>query len=484
MTKLHSPRGWLGYFVGCESEAMYHIYSPEKHKVYRIGVARVEDGEGLDDHHGAPCLEDRVPTPDVEVPEHLSSEGEDETSGDEDNDSNDNSTFRPSPKEPAADTMHQLQVEFEDADDEDEGDADEEGPAAVSKYFNHFRHAGMAKRRIADDTMVAPKRSRRATHDRGGTNQIDSPSETSDVNNDSWYYSDDGEVSRAYWDFVAKHGGHNMKTYLLNDDKCDRCFRNGRICDSVENGVPCSTCKNEKKVCRPQSKETKRLVLPENRNRRKEIGGSLQDPPCRRCLQTNRSCNLVGPTGSPCEGCKKANLRCNWNLDGAKKSMARQRKREAEKQAKYEKLGFVPVARDQKCHRCARGRMACDGNHPCNKCNTTQLSISCRPQGVENLPSCNQCSYTGGNWCDRRRPCKKCINQKSVCIYEAQNGLLSRSYRVPDAPLPKGFSSVGPLVEGESSDEECVQGKIKVATCRYRRSDGTYESRAEYPGRL
>ena len=89
MTKLHSPRGWLGYFVGCESEAMYHIYSPEKHKVYRIGVARVEDGEGLDDPHDAPCLEDRVPTPDVEVPDHLTSEGEDETTGDHDSDRDD-----------------------------------------------------------------------------------------------------------------------------------------------------------------------------------------------------------------------------------------------------------------------------------------------------------------------------------------------------------------------------------------------------------
>jgi hypothetical protein len=49
MTKLHSPCGWLGYFVGCESEAMYHIYSPEKHKVYRIGVARVEDGKVVGD---------------------------------------------------------------------------------------------------------------------------------------------------------------------------------------------------------------------------------------------------------------------------------------------------------------------------------------------------------------------------------------------------------------------------------------------------
>lgn len=53
---------------------MYYIASPEKHKAYRIGVARVEDGEGVDDPHDAPCLEDRVLTPDVEMTDHLSSE--------------------------------------------------------------------------------------------------------------------------------------------------------------------------------------------------------------------------------------------------------------------------------------------------------------------------------------------------------------------------------------------------------------------------
>lgn len=31
MTKLHHPRGWLGYFVGCESESVYRIYEPEFH---------------------------------------------------------------------------------------------------------------------------------------------------------------------------------------------------------------------------------------------------------------------------------------------------------------------------------------------------------------------------------------------------------------------------------------------------------------------
>jgi hypothetical protein len=65
---------------------MYHIYSPKKHKVYRIGVARVEDGEGLDDHYDRPCLEDRVLTLDVETLDCPSLEDEEGISDDEDND--------------------------------------------------------------------------------------------------------------------------------------------------------------------------------------------------------------------------------------------------------------------------------------------------------------------------------------------------------------------------------------------------------------
>jgi hypothetical protein len=60
-----------GHFVGCESEVINHVYSPEKHKVYRIGVARVEDGEGLEDPHGTTCFEDRTPTTDLEIPSHI-----------------------------------------------------------------------------------------------------------------------------------------------------------------------------------------------------------------------------------------------------------------------------------------------------------------------------------------------------------------------------------------------------------------------------
>jgi len=510
MTKLHSPRGWLGYFVGCESEAMYHIYSPEKHKVYRIGVARVEDGEGLDDPHDTPCLEDRVPTLDVEVADHLSSDGESETSDGDDNDREDESDDRRSPEEEAgflsessplaADITYQPQFEDEDVDDEDESDATIAGPAITSKYFAQPRHAGMAKRKFPDNTTTVLKKSRQDTHALDDVNKSNPPSEELDMNDDSWYYSDDGTVSRAYWDFVAKHGQPGLKNYVPDDGKCDHCFRFARICDAAQEGFPCSTCTKHRNACKPQSKNTKRLVLPENRNRRPEIRGALQDPPCRKCFQLGHKCYLAG---SECERCKKLKIRCNWNLDGAKKSNAEQRRKEIKNRNRRDKYGFTPVPRDQKCYRCSTRGLACDGGQPCSRCNTTRLRSSCRPQGLEILPPCLRCrTHGGGKECDRGRPCKRCISQNRNCTYEAQDGLLTRTYRVPNGPIPDGFRWAGPLAEGASSDEECLrclrgkhncdgenpcyhcvktQRTQSIGNCNYRRSDGTYESWAVRP---
>lgn len=516
MTKLHSPRGWLGYFVGCESEAMYHIYSPEKHRVYRIGVARVEDGEGLDDPHDAPCLEDRIPTMDVEIMECLSSESENGTSGDEDSNRDDDydhhSTredavnsppsgmgplLNPRQEEPEADAIHQSNSVLEDADDEDE-DYDEHRLTAVkSKYFEQDGHAGMAKRKFTDETAKTLERRDRAAPAHS------SSSEESDTTDDSWYFSDDGTVSWASWDFVAKYGQPGLKNYLPNDSKCDRCFRFARICDADQEGYPCSMCAKLQNACGPQSKNTKNLVLPENRNRKAEIRGSLQDPPCRKCFQVVHRCYLNGPAGSKCERCARLDVVCNWNLDGAKKSAARQRRQEASKQNRHDKHGFTPVSWDKKCYRCATRRIACDGGSPCSRCNTTRLRSSCRPQGVETLPPCFRCrSCGGGKECDRGRPCKRCMSQKRNCTYDEQDGLLSRTYRVPGGPVPEGCRRAGPLLEGQSSDEECVrcqreklncdreqpcypcvstQKSHRMTHCHYRRSNGTYESWALRP---
>ena len=138
MTKLHSPRGWLGYFINCESEVMYHIYSPKKHKVYRINVARVEDRQGLDDPHNAPCLEDRVPTQNVEISDNFSSEDEEGTSDGEDLRDRSGEIHgehgRHQAREPNIELPHQLEVEEDNTEEEDESDTDIAELEIISKY--------------------------------------------------------------------------------------------------------------------------------------------------------------------------------------------------------------------------------------------------------------------------------------------------------------------------------------------------------------
>jgi hypothetical protein len=72
----------MGYFVGCDSESIYRIYSEEKHKVFRIGVARVDDGEGLQDPHDSPSMTTRNPVPSIDLDETHSWDSNSVTSND------------------------------------------------------------------------------------------------------------------------------------------------------------------------------------------------------------------------------------------------------------------------------------------------------------------------------------------------------------------------------------------------------------------
>ena len=58
--KLYDPRGWLGYFVGCENESIYRVWDPSAQKVKRVVYTTVEDGQGLDDTHEGQNVNDRV----------------------------------------------------------------------------------------------------------------------------------------------------------------------------------------------------------------------------------------------------------------------------------------------------------------------------------------------------------------------------------------------------------------------------------------
>ena len=204
MTKLYSPRGWLGYFVGCESKAMYYIYSPEKHKVYRIGAPRIEDGEGLDNSHDVPCLEDRIPTVHQEVPDELDSrtdQGTDDETATGPNNGDDNLLSCANRAVPALE-LPEVEEEYiqtlqanDDADVDDESESDATEHEVLSRYFARSRYTNMAKRKAIYNRAVIPKKSRLATYNTNDTIIDASLSAISDNDTDSQYYSDDGKIS-------------------------------------------------------------------------------------------------------------------------------------------------------------------------------------------------------------------------------------------------------------------------------------------------
>lgn len=60
LLKLHGVKGWLGYYAGMSFEAFYNIWSPDKHRVFIVGIARIDEGEGLDDSHESPSFRQRL----------------------------------------------------------------------------------------------------------------------------------------------------------------------------------------------------------------------------------------------------------------------------------------------------------------------------------------------------------------------------------------------------------------------------------------
>lgn len=392
MTKLHNPRGWMGYFVGCESEAMYLVYSPQKHKVYRIGVARVEDGEGLDDPHDAPCLEDRVPTPTVEIPEQAEASGNesDDLQGDEDADELDGPDQSPGVAAMAndggdEDAISPSQSEEEDADDEEDNKYERNKPTRSRLKLDQFAFPKVPYENtlgITADQTIFPRRSRKATHSHISENDVESSSDEDYP--DSWYYSDDGKPSQAYLKFRAGFP-RGTKVFMPDDEKCERCYVRGHNCDMGMNGAPCTTCKNGNSICRLQSKRTKRLVLPENRDKKKKVrSGVPQDPSCRTCFLRNSSCRREGPAGTTCTNCQAMNVRCNWDLTGPTEGSSDphaivKAKRKADQMDKY---GFIPVQKEDKCLRCAKQGRRCNGRQPCNTCDTPTLRNSCFGTGL------------------------------------------------------------------------------------------------------
>jgi hypothetical protein len=452
VTKLHHPRGWLGYFVGCESESIYRIYDPENHAVRRIGASEIDDGQGLDDSQDGPSLQDTFPTSAATLHE---SGSHNDTCEDSDADPEDISEQESGPHtEPLSHSLPRPPSSLSRTPLEEHSDMDnaaledssaDSQPGLTSKYF-----ANAATKR---------KRQSQASPEPSPNNDSDSsePSELERASNDEWIQPKIPGMNKTY------------RRYLPDHSKCNYCFIQKRRCDRNNVGVPCTQCHRSRSHCIDQTTEAQSLINPDDRDHRHQVQSTQrteQNPPCRNCYAKGRTCIRNGPEGTPCNGCKRRYHRCSdehvarqchFNLTDVTPPGTTNTRAGGEHAVPY----------DLKCYRCATQGRSCNGKYPCNNCTTKITARACmNVQEAQAKKEANKCTLCKRSemFCDKERPCGTCNRLKTNCFYIDQGGLLTRTYKVKGGPTLANQTRKM-LDTDESSDDECLRCLNKRLNC-------------------
>src|SRR5438045_2907601 len=341
VTKLHHPRGWLGYFVGCESESIYRIYDPEKHIVRRIGASEIDDGQGLDDPQDGPSLRDISLDLDVtslEPDDRTPSDDDYEGTSEDASEPEDNLGAQDPPPLPQRSELPLSAVRLEEHIDDND--------ASVSDSSTNSNHEVTSKYFIGATTKR--KHWTQAKEEQSSGSDADS-SELSEMEQavDEWVQPTVPGMRKDY------------SRYLPDNSRCNSCFLQRKLCDRNTVGTPCTHCQRNSAHCIDQTKESQSLVHPKDRDRRRQIQATQrteQKPPCRLCYEKGRACIRNGPERTPCNRCKshyvgQAALRCHFNLTDAT----------APDKTNTRAGGEHAVPFNQKCYRCAKQRRACNG---------------------------------------------------------------------------------------------------------------------------
>lgn len=458
-SKLHTPRGWLGYFVGCESEHIYRIWHPDEKVVKRISAARIDDIEGPDDTHEQPSMTDRAPhdqssgsiSTDPLDSDQESSASVDEASEDSaDESSSANGTENDEVDSDSAGDMNNLPHNDNEQSDESE---DETGPT-VSKYFGNPGLVALARKRGRDEI------------DEDIDEEIETLRKDSDNDDDDDWETDDDGDSEQISAPPPKYFGNRRY-----EGDCDSCARKTRTCDGNR---PCSTCivLHTEKTCKDPTEYTKKHIPLKQRSLKQ---GELQPPhlKCRNCYRQGIGCYKTDPDG-PCTGCAKRGYCTPQSADGTrlkkKEDFPLNREDRCARCFKKKRLCSitrpcsycqkdqvectprvppkkgVPLA--QKCKPCERRNRRCDGNIPCQTC--IEKKSRCEPQG--NLPPCWTCGTT--HHCDRNKPCGGCVRRgKKYCQWMSDDHMIATCHPVN--------SDTGK----EEDDEECRKCRDHSRNC-------------------
>ena len=486
LPKLHAERGWMGYYVGCESESVYRVYSEEKHRVFRVGVARVDDGEGTQDRHFFPSLTDRVPVPaNLPADDRLGSidpDSDDGASSASDDNDDDN--------QPAIPTPDENNNASSPASEESLIISEPSGAAEDDLFVND--DAMSAGHWTDDEEAPDPLRARSAsTND----DTDHTPSEDGHV----------GETVSRFFAFMARQNFGRDKPGF--DPLCRRCYQWGRKCDRTSIDEECGGCRT-RKVYEKGLKCTNNLdgaLSPADRANGRILPGVEYtfEPKGRTCTKAKALCRRTDIL-QKCEYCQKRRRKCETVVPesvvpGLQPVDTRVKRSRTLTRIAARKGKGKECHPSQVCTRCKLHHSICDGKRPCGKC--ILRGTKCNNQRNFTTPACVQCQYynkTSPYVCNRTRPCAPCVrHDRAFCSYKEMDGLVIRKYLVPGAHLTKQ----SPKPDIDESDPECVNCKhdnmrcdrgtpcircvkgSKIKTCVFNRRDGFREEFTTLPYR-
>lgn len=466
--KIHGTRGWVGSFVGCFSESIYQIWNEDKHRVFHIGVARVQQGVGLDDPRDGDSYDDRN-----------SASDDHDHSNSPDDDVDDPILF--SENDIPLDELEPVQIiddDFADPDHpwwlhSDEEIDLEDDPFQQGEFDNQSTSTPYQLQQVnvsQDDLSVNP------------LDQDDSPLQEESAHQSTPYRLQHNDIAQDDLSPQPEEMELKSRFFAFAIDKttfpkCGYCFKNQTTCDGNR---PCQTCRRRGGRCANVTND-QLLEFPARAQtviqKAKALESStllVMDPKCRLCLQLGITCR-THPGEDDCVACTTKGKTCNWDLTNAKP------KRKTGNTL-VRNSAAVPIT--EACAPCRKANTNCDGGHPCSRC--SRLSIQCVPQEDKSAPKCLRCE-SGKFSCDRGRPCKTCLAKGTLCSYLEQEGLVLRQYNLNLHRRKNGWPEITEALEECSNctkmhpgrchqDQPCYQCVLDVtrglagapSTCIYR----------------
>ena len=400
---LLQARGWIGYFVGFETEAVLRVWHPDKKRVVRITAPRVDDGQGQTDDHDGETLSNRIPIDDI-------------TLGD---DPSDNESTLETPPQSYASNPGSLPNSTQTSPEIPRYPS--RRVLKTSPYFAQINRNPMRHPEEDSNDQAHPD------SDSLSETQSQSSSTPSDIESDN--NQEEARENDAYAVYDSRNrimpqvnvitrqstcspNGNTRVQHLTSSaslptrkrkkcprgqppqDKCERCRRSGRVCKRSDPTSRCDQCNTYGLIC---------SFAPDN-DRRK--GQPPQDK-CDQCRQVRAVCRRFNP-GSRCDKCQSVSRFCSF----------------VPEDNKVPRWSDTYLPPEKKCYACTKERRRCYLTEDPNTCrNCPMRGYKCSfsgniPRGTQDLEDkCEQCRKAK-RWCEggsAETRCTTCQKRRFRC---------------------------------------------------------------------